>query len=99
MFLIVFGKVVFFLPISSLSWSLSSKCLFHIQVAMNKILCKVWNLPHRSHTSIVHCTADIPAICNIVDSRSCKFLSRSLLFYAPIVLPSFANRHHLSTLF
>ena len=51
----------------------------------NKILRKVWNLPHRSHTSIVHCTADIPAICNIVYSRSCKFLSRSLLSYAPIV--------------
>ena len=29
------------------TWSLSSKCLFHIQVAMNKILRKVWNLPHR----------------------------------------------------
>ena len=67
------------------TWSLSSKCLFQIQVAMNKILRKVWNLPHRSHTSIVHCTADIPAICNIVYSRSCKFLSRSLLSYAPIV--------------
>ena len=67
------------------TWSLSSKCLFQIQVAMNKILHKVWNLPHRSHTSIVHCTADIPAICNIVYSRSCKFLSRSLLSYAPIV--------------
>ena len=52
---------------------------------MNKILRKVWNLPHRSHTSIVHCTADIPAICSIVYSRSCKFLSRSLLSYAPIV--------------
>ena len=67
------------------TWSLSSKCLFHIQVAMNKILRKVWNLPHRSHTSIVHCTADIPAICNLVYSCSCKFLSRSLLSYAPIV--------------
>ena len=80
------------------TWSLSSKCLFHIQVAMNKILRKVWNLPHRSHTSIVHCTADIPAICNIVYFRSCKFLSRSLLSYAPLFLPSFVNRHHLSTL-
>ena len=67
------------------TWSLSSKCLLQIQVAMNKILRKVWNLPHRSHTSIVHRTADIPAICNIVYSRSCKFLSRSLLSYAPIV--------------
>ena len=71
--------------LSLYAWSLSSKCLFHLQVAMNKILRKVWNLPHRSHTSIVHCTADIPAICSIVYSRSCKFLSRSLLSYAPIV--------------
>ena len=39
-----------------------------------------------STSSFTHvCTADIPAICNIVYSRSCKFLSRSLLSYAPIV--------------
>ena len=72
------------------TWSLSSKCLFHIQVAMNKILRKVWNLPHRLHTSIVHCTADIPTICNIVYFRSCKFLSRSLY----TVLCTYCFFHH-----
>ena len=79
------------------TWSLSSKCLFHIQVAVNKILRKV---THRSHTSIVHCTADIPAICNIVYFRSCVsfFLAVYCLMHL-LFLPSFANRHHLSTLF
>ena len=84
------------------TWSLSSKCLFHIQVAMNKILRKVWNLPHRSHTSIVHCTADIPAICNIVYSRFCTtvlctycFFHHLRLVYTFLGYNNLYGSHHL----
>ena len=33
------------------------------EVALNKILCKVWNLPRNSHTGIVYCVAQVHAIC------------------------------------
>ena len=57
-------------------WSLSSKSLNALQIAMNKILRKVWNLQFPSHSSIVHCTAIIPAINNTVFRRFNQFLSR-----------------------
>ena len=66
-------------------WSLSSKSLNALQIALNKILRKVWNLPSRSHSSIVHCTAIIPAIHNTVFRCFNQFLSRCVLSHVPIV--------------
>ena len=66
-------------------WSLSSKSLNALQIALNKILRKVWNLLSHSHSSIVHCTAIIPAIHNTVFRRFNQFLSRSVLSHVPIV--------------
>ena len=66
-------------------WSLSSKSLNALQIALNKILRKVWNLPSSSHSSIVHCTAIIPAMHNTVFRHFNQFLSRSVLSHVPIV--------------
>ena len=66
-------------------WSLSSKFLNALQIALNKILRKVWNLPSRSHSSIVHCTAIIQAIHNTVFRHFNQFLSCSVLSHVPIV--------------
>ena len=66
-------------------WFLSSKSLNVLQIALNKILRKVLNLPSRSHSSIVHCTVIIPAIHNTVFRRFNQFLSRSVLSHVPIV--------------
>ena len=66
-------------------WSFSSKSLNALQIALNKILRKVWNLPSRSHSSIVHCTAIIPAIHNTVFRRFNQFISSSVLSHVPIV--------------
>ena len=66
-------------------WSLSSKSLNALQIVMNNILRKVWNLPFPSHSSIVHSTATIPAIRNTVFRRFNQFLSRSVLSHVPIV--------------
>ena len=32
------------------------------EVVLNKILRKVWNLPHHSHTVTVHCVALVPTV-------------------------------------
>ena len=59
-------------------WNLSSTNIKVIEVALNKILRKVWTLPPYSHTAIDHCVAGIPTISDIVYHRFCKFLSRGL---------------------
>ena len=59
-------------------WNLSSTNINLIEVTLNIILRKVWNLPPYSHTAIVHCVAGIPTISDIVYHRFCKFLSRGL---------------------
>ena len=46
-----------------IDWSLSSSSNKIIEVALNKILRKVWNLPRHSHTAIVHCVALVPTVC------------------------------------
>ena len=72
-------------------WSLSSPSIRIIQVALNKLLRKLWNLPCDSHSGIVHCIAQIPAISNLLYDRFCSLFSsvlsssssllRSILFF------------------
>ena len=50
-------------------WSLSSPSIKLIEVALNKLLRKFWCLPWISHSSIVHCVAQIETISAIVFSR------------------------------
>ena len=47
-------------------WSLSCKSLHVIQVAINNVFRKVWNLPFKSHTAIVHCVYRIFPICHLI---------------------------------
>ena len=53
-------------------WSLGSPSIKIIEISLNKILRKVWNLPRMSHTRIVHCIAGIPSILHLVYSRFCS---------------------------
>ena len=69
-------------------WSLSSPFIRLIEVALNKILWKVWNLSFKSHTEIVHCVAQIPTISNILYDRYCSFFS--FLVLSPL-LPVFVR--------
>ena len=59
-------------------WSLSSPSIRIIQVALNKLLRKLWNLPRDSHSGIVHCIAQIPAISNLLYDRFCSLFSSVL---------------------
>ena len=66
-------------------WSLSCKSLHVIQVAINNVFRKIWNLPFKSHTAIVHCVARIFPICNLIFHRlfSCYI---TLLSYCQVNL-------------
>ena len=59
-------------------WSLSSPSIKLIEIALNKLLRRVWNLPHHSHSGIVHCTAKICHVSNIICDRFSALFSRSL---------------------
>ena len=59
-------------------WSLSSRALSHLLVAIYKVLRRIWHLPSYSHTSIVLCTAGISFIHNIILHRFNKFISQCL---------------------
>ena len=60
----------------SVLWNLSCRNLRLIEVALNKILRRIWNVPSRTHTGILHCLAGISSISNVVYARS-KSLLRS----------------------
>ena len=59
-------------------WSLSSPTLHSIEVAFNKILRKIWNLPRHSHTRILHSVANLSSLFNIVSLRSHRLLLSAL---------------------
>ena len=54
------------------------------EIALNKILRKIWHLPPRSHTAIVHCVAQVDTISNLLNKRFQSFLSRSLSSSSPL---------------
>ena len=76
---------VLFSPLWSCIWSLDSPGFSVIEIAFNKILRKIWNLPSHSHTSTVHCVANIPTICNIVHKRFFVLIRQCLSSASPLV--------------
>ena len=50
----------------SVLWSLSSPAVKMIEVSLNKLLRKIWNLHYNSHTGILHCVAHVSTISNII---------------------------------
>ena len=66
-------------------WSLSSNTLKHLQVSINKILRKIWNLPPNSHTSIVLETAGLSFLSNMIINRFEKFIFVCMESGNPIV--------------
>ena len=55
-------------------WSLSCPHLEHLEVSFNNILRKIWGLPRRCHTSILHLTTALDSLFNVIYDRSMKLL-------------------------
>ena len=68
-------------------WNLDCRELRSLEVAFNKILRRIWHLPARCHTAIVHSVAGLQSIFNIVRSQSI------VLFRAAKACPSNTVRH------
>ena len=54
-------------------WSLNSSSINVIEIALNKILRKIWHLHPRSHTGIVLCVSQIPIVSNMLYHRFTDF--------------------------
>ena len=72
-------------------WTLSTPTLKLIEIALNKILRKVWNLPCNSHTAIVHCVAQTHTVCNLLHKSFCSFLSLALSSTSLLIKSVFTN--------
>ena len=66
-------------------WFSSSPELRSLEVTFNNILRRIWSLPRMCHTGILHCTARLNSVYNIVVQRSSKLLSAALKSHSSLV--------------
>ena len=72
-------------------WSLNAPSINPIEVALNKVLRKIWHLPPRSHTAVVHCVAQVPSISSTLYHQSQSFLLRALSSSSPLIRTIFSE--------
>ena len=75
-------------------WFSSSPELRSLEVSFNNILHRIWSLPRMCHTGILHCTAHLNSIYNVV-RRSSKLLSAALKSQSSLVRDVFAQSSNL----
>ncbi len=80
-------------------WSLSSSALLSLEVSFNNILRKIWKLPRSSHTGIVHQTAKLQSLFNVIHDRSRTLLNSAvhdcaILSYSFVGYNSLHGQHH-----
>ena len=66
-------------------WKLNTSGINRLEVALNKILRKIWHLPPRSHSSIVHIVAQVNTVKNLLYYRFLTFLKNTLSSPSPLV--------------
>ena len=77
-------------------WNRSCPGIHSLEVAFNNILRRIWHLPYNSHTGIVHSTARLPSISNLVQCRSSSFLCSAQSCPSPIVSHVFKDSSQLA---
>ena len=58
-------------------WSLNTPAIRIIEIALNKVLRKIWHLHSRAHIGIVHCVAQVHTISNMLYDRFQLFFSKA----------------------
>ena len=61
-------------------WKISNKQIKALQITLNNILKKVWRLPRRCHTGILHCIANLESLYNIILSQFSKIFDQVMKF-------------------
>ena len=66
-------------------WTLNCPAIKSLEISYNKILRRIWSLPARSHTTIVHHVARLPSLFNLIRSRSLSLLRTANLCSSHLV--------------
>ena len=69
---------------------------YSIEVSFNNILRRIWHLPRNCHTSILHLTARLPSLFNVVSSRSLSLVSSALSCPSLVVRKVFRDSRFLA---
>ena len=70
-------------------WNLASPLISSLEVAFNNIIRKIWSLPRRSHTALVHLTASLSSVYNMIYLRSASLFHRALTSKSSILCDVF----------
>ena len=85
-------------------WSLSTSSVKIIEVSLNKILRKVWDLPRNSHTGILRSVAQVHTISNLLykhflslhsHALSSSFLVRSIFLNSSQLVYTFSGYNYV----
>ena len=63
-------------------WRLDCPELNSLSVAFNNVIRRIWNLPQRSHTSVVHC---LGSTGRIIFSRFCTMFNACISHASPLI--------------
>ena len=77
-------------------WNVSSPELQHLKVACNNILRKIWSLPQKCHTSILHLVASIQSIYNSTIIRSNRLVVAAINSSSRILADVFCESSFLT---
>ena len=66
-------------------WSSSSKELKSLEVCFNNVIRKIWHLPQRCHTSVLHLVSGLPSIFNTIITRSYRLTAAALQSSSPLI--------------
>ena len=72
-------------------WSSSAKELKSLEVCYNNVIRKIWHLPQRCHTSVLHLVSGLPSIFNTVVSRSYSLTAAALQSSSPLIADIFGD--------
>ena len=67
-----------------------------LETAFNNVLRRIWSLPRSCHTGILHSTAQMESISNIVIRRSAKLVASALASNSPLLADVFSVSQYLS---
>ena len=70
-------------------WRLDFPELNSLSVAFNNVIRRIWNLPQRSHTSVVHYLGSTGGIHNIIFSRFCTMFNACISHASPLICSIF----------
>ena len=59
------------------------------QPSENNVIRRIWNLPQRSHTSVVHCLGSTGGIHNIIFSKFCTMFNACISHASPLICSIF----------